>query len=233
MKKNVKILSSVICGLVLSSSLALTNVQAKSVDNITASKTSTKSIILNQKFNYYTSLNGAMLIGLSQYFVATNNCPTVDGIRDTLVKNGLSRSIANNISFSLYSLATEYKEKAFPEDNFYSAAILQAGDGMFNMIIADTGDTRSYSLYGILTYDDAVKIRNHVRTKPSSAQYPDYTVNFLLSTGIINNKEDAELLSRCIWDLDNRWEYFPGQNKNLLLLKSDDGKCIKIARSAR
>ncbi|AZV56815.1 hypothetical protein [Clostridium sp. AWRP] len=105
MNKKLKILSSVICGLALSSGIALTSVQAAPAKINGNNGISIKAIIPSQKYSYYTTVSDDIKVKIEDYIYKNGDSSTADGIRNILINGGVNKTIANNLSFSLLDLS--------------------------------------------------------------------------------------------------------------------------------
>ncbi len=169
MNKKIKFLAPVLCGALLSSSLALTNVHAAPVNKNVKLNISMRSILPNQKLSTYCTINASAARELDKYVEKNkiDNTVTSDGIRNVLIKNGVNRQIANTVSYTLYSLAAK-KETVYSFSELYQfeygLSFLTTGDGRYSIISnsfnVDDIKSQTYSIYAFLNYEDLADIKS-------------------------------------------------------------------------
>lgn len=235
MNKKLKVLSSVICGLALSSGIALTSVQAAPAKINGNDGISIKAIIPSQKYSYYTTISDNTKVKVEKYVQKNGDSSTADGIRDILVNGGVNRITANNISFSLLDLAYK-KGDPFPEMLYGGdMKVLSTDDGKYN-VIDSYFPNQSYSIYLILNPQDVAALRESYYKEPRYSGFNeiDYFTNELLNKGIINDSTIARNVAKIIYMYGgDEWDCLAGTNENLLILQGADGTTFAPAREAK
>ena len=239
MNKKFKVLSSVICGLVLSSGIALTSVQAAPVQNNISGILTPNAIIPGQKYSCYAKINTDTHKQIEKYINKNGQSSTADGIRNILLSNGISKNIANNISFSLFELANKVytDERAFPEIENWEIEVLTDGNGKY-CLMSDRGSTQTvFSIYAILNHQDIVeleKVYDELINAGGGIYIPDYFANAMISKGIIDDPTIAKNVGEAIGEyIQYNWSGLAVINENLLILKSADGTTFLSTREAR
>lgn len=240
MNKKIKLLSSALCGVIVSSGLFLTNVQAATVDSHSSDKQngiSVKSIITNDTYTPYYTINHNTAQAMFQYLKNTTS-PTTTGLRDVLVSNGIPRTIANNISNSLYSLGTECQRYTTPEvRDGNGLLVLQANtlQGSFNLTrINSTSPSSNYSIYAVLTPDDVKVIREFIDSKSGNPVKVSELTQNLINNNVTTDLTAATNISTAAVAIDYAgWDDLD-IGKNLLVLKADSpSNYYTIARLPR
>ncbi len=235
--KSKKLLSSLMAlSIIATSSLVLgINVQAKSVENTPKTDVTQRSIIApNQKYTYCGKMNHKAIQDLWKYFKNNSNNYSVMDIRNILIQNGMDRSLANNVSYSIYDLQMETKNFTLGISRVeYGVGILQAENGTYTLIQIDSESepAQSYSFYGLLDPSDTALIRDHLKS-------PNYngvksTTQYLIDKNIVSDPVVAEKLAWGVYSLGNEIDGLVALNQNLLVLKSDDGKYYRIAHKSK
>ncbi|WP_027623989.1 hypothetical protein [Clostridium lundense] len=257
MNKKMKLLSTITCGVILSSNLAFTNVQAATIaKNNIKSEISKRSVIpSNQKFslfcNFSIDTNGP-IDQIEKYIYKSGEegtQPTAEGIRNILINCGVNRNIANSISFSLLELAIKtgdkYSQSVFPENTLTNLQgneeerflILSCGDGTYSLA-RGSQYVKSYSLYGILSTKDLLAIKKYDEEHPvSEVKRPwDWLEEAFINTGVIKDPDMAhKLVNSPLVNISNMYtlEGLINLNENLYILIGDDNKHIVITREPR
>lgn len=238
MNKKIKLLSSTLCGVIVGSGLLLTNVQAATINSQSSDKQSgisVRSIIANDVYVPYYTVNRDTYQAIYNYLKNTTS-PTTTGLRDTLVSNGVPKTIANNISNSLYSLGTECQKRPFPESTGGDGLmILQPNtlQGSFNVASQDSRYTvNSYSTYAVLTPDDVKVIRRYFDSNQPLS--PSKLTQYLIDNNVTTDQTAAKNIANAALTLDSFSWGDLDIGKNLLVLKADNpSNCYKIARLPR
>ncbi|AWI04072.1 hypothetical protein [Clostridium drakei] len=238
MNKKIKLLTPVLCGAILSSSLALTSVQAKVVKNNSNSNISVNSIITNQKYTYCGKISYDAIEDLEDYFQSNPSNPSIMDIRNILIQNGINRSLANNISYSIYDLQMETKKTGGFTIALgiiqYGAEILQAQDGTYTLMTIDGENEpiENYSFYGILEPKDIALVRDFV--KSGNCTSVQILAKYMIEKNIVSDPTVADKFS---WNLFNFTPFalddLVNLNQNLLVLKSDDNNYYRIALQSK
>ncbi len=248
MNKKIKLLTPILCGALLSSSLVFTNVQASTpAKNDVKQETNIKSIIpVNQKYSFYCQLPSKALSQIERY-VSNNEKPTADGIRNILIQNGISRIAANNISFSLLDLSVKshggsssydvFPESAFRGDIGRDDLILSDGNGRFSLA-EGVPATGNYSIYGILSNKDLSTLYRNMKNDPfTDGNIYDYAERMIIKSDITDDKVMAKKIARLFYNFVVNTDYFfpqcIGLNENFLIMVSDDNEKVIITREAR
>lgn len=233
MNKKIKLLAPVLCGAILSSSLALTSVQAKTVQNKANSNVSVNSIITSQKYTCCGKISSEAFSALMKYFRNSSNYSVTD-VRNILIQQGMNRSLASNVAYSIYDLQMQTKDFTIGLYRLsYGAEILQAEDGTYTLMVIDSSDepVENYSFYGLLQSKDITLLRDFFHSDV------DHGVNSLTQYLIEKNiVSDSTVANKLAWGLYldfNEIDKFAALNENVLVLKSDDGNYYRIAPQAR
>ncbi len=230
---------------------------SKIVKNNLKSQVNVRSIIpINQKFSVYCELPVGVSSQVKDYIrncARKNITPTSDGIRNVLTQNGVSKGVANNISFTLLDLAlktvTKDVDEVYPEDWFANIFDVQYGNSK-TIILSNGNDefclasvkspAKNYSIYGILTIKDMENLVENMKKYPhdkNSDYTQDYLQQIVLKSNLTQDKDMARKIGSNF--------YFVGQyqdtvisdlkkiNENLLVLISDDNKTVIITRQPR
>ncbi|AVP53580.1 Uncharacterised protein [Clostridium tetani] len=230
MSKKTKILSALACGLLLSSSLSFTSVQAATIKTNSASnKIINRAVINDEIYSTYCKLEEEACRDMYQYLHKNEETPTVTGLRDVLVKNNhVSRTVANNIAYSLFSLGTECSRGLFPESYESGISVIQSNkhEGEYTVIGYDKRDPNAkYSVYAVLTPEDVKFIRGKVI---GSDKYE--LAKYIISNGIVSDYDSAYHIADAVSCCD--FEYFD-IDANLLVLSNIELNDCFIARLPR
>lgn len=233
MSKKTKILSALACGLLLSSSLSFISVQAATIKtNSTSNKIINRAVINDEIYSTYCKLEEEACRDMYQYLHKNEETPTVTGLRDVLVKNNhVSRTVANNIAYSLFSLGTECSRGLFPESFELGISVIQSNkhEGEYTVIGYDKRDPNAkYSVYAVLTSEDVKCIREYVSPKGSIDKRE--LAEYMMSNGVVSDYDSAYNIADAVYCCD--FEYFD-IDANLLVLSNIELNDCFIARLPR
>lgn len=237
MNKKIKVLSSVICGLALSSSLALTNVQAAPAKISHNNGISIKSIIANDTYSKYCTLSNQACNDIYHYIKDNNGSATANGLRNLLVQKGyLSRTQANTVALSLFSLATETTKGGFPETGINGVSILQPNkqQGAFNVVgYHSDQQINGYYVYAVLNSSDTKTIKSYVDL--NGVVSDEKLADFLINNGITSDYTSAIYIARAIESVDYKdFDDLADTGKNILVLADNNNHpYYHLAREAR
>ncbi|AWI06782.1 hypothetical protein [Clostridium drakei] len=224
------------------------------------SQVNVNSIIpINQKFSVYYEFPGGVIHEVEEYIrdcARKNVSPNSDGIRSVLIENGVSKNVANNISYSLLSLASKaipkstdraYLESWFVDvfaDNISGSSkyvMLTNGDGEFCLAHINAPN-KNYSIYGILTIKDIENVLETIKKNPhdkngSEAYIQNYLQEIVLKSNLVQDKDMARKIGNNLYNLIEYRDYVMNDlktaNENLLVLISDDNQRVTITRQSR
>ncbi|NOH14892.1 hypothetical protein [Clostridium cochlearium] len=235
MSKKIKILSALACGVLLSSSLSFTNVQAAEVKINSQNKIMRRAIINKDVYSPYCILKGDAREILTKYFKNADS-PSVTGVRDLLVRENLaSRTVANNIAYSLYSLGTQCKNKPFVEVFSSEISVLQPGkqEGAFTVGTYNKEyPMETFSVYAVLTADEFKCIADIYEKKDGFVDR-DELAQYLINNNITSDFNVANNIVAALYTCygDEIGELDLGEN--ILVMQSNDTGLYYLARLPR
>ncbi|WML33222.1 hypothetical protein [Clostridium sp. OS1-26] len=220
--------------------------------NNVKSESNIRSIIpVNQKYSVYCELSSKTISNVERYIrksLQNKETPTADGIRNVLIENGVSRNIANNISYSLSDLSVRtyggssyhsiFPETWFSESSVENAyLILTDGNGNFSLAMGQSG-FKNYSTYGILSNRDIENLCKTIKNNPmTTSDAFAYAEEVVVKSNITKDRVMARKIGKTIINFvhnpDSAYEELKDLNENLIVLVSDNNEKVLITREAR
>lgn len=182
MNKKIKLLTPILCGALLSSSLALTSVQAADVKNGATNKVASTQNYgeTYTDFNYYATISEYNLKRILNYFNASRSNQTESAVHDFLVDNNItSNSVANIISYEF----RDYLSHGIAEAQDYGNGITFLKVPNINLIritiVPNDQYNYDYRLYTKILSLDAYKVSDYISDNPNltTSQLTNYLIN--------------------------------------------------------
>lgn len=206
MSKKIKILSALACGVLLSSSLSFTNVQAATIKNNSVStKITNRAVINDEIYSTYCILSNEARQDIFHYIKKNEGTPTITGLRDMLVRKGhLSKKVANNIAYSLFSLGTECTNVCFPERYSDTLAVIESNkhEGEYTVVGHIKKDTNcKYDVFAVLTPEDSKCIHEYLDSTGGNVDRAELT-EYILNNSVTSDSYAASSIAKAIYNCD-------------------------------